>query len=331
MTTRPRYAVTLPGPATSAPATVELARRAERAGYGDLWLADAGGLDALTLAAVVAQATERARIGVAVVPVYTRTPAVLGATVATIAGLAPGRFVLGLGTSSHTMIEQWHGLALEQPLARIRDTVTVLRAIFAGEKTAFDGETLRSHGYRQPAIDGGQPVYLAALRPRMLELAAGIGDGVIINLFPRRALPRIREHIRRGAEGAGKSPQAVEVVCRHQIAVTDRPDAARETFRRGFASYYATPVYNQFLAWAGYEEAAREIREGWASGDRKRTAAALSDALIDEIAIIGDREQCRARIAEYTEGGIDTHILSCLGDEKVIDATLSSFAPADRF
>jgi probable F420-dependent oxidoreductase len=328
MPPRFRTAITLPGLSASTTETLALARRAESAGYDDLWLADAGGLDALTLAAVLAQGTTRARIGIAVVPAYTRTPAVLAATAATIAQLAPGRFVLGLGTSSHAIIEGWHGLKLDKPLARMRETVTLLRQMLAGERTKFSGEVLRSHGYRQQAVAGGVPIYLAALRPGMLELAAGIGDGVILNLFPRRALARIREHIVRGAEVAGKDPAEVEVVCRHQVAVTQRPEAARELFRAVFAAYYSTPVYNQFLAWCGYEQAAREIREGWAAGDRARTAAALDDALIDEIAIIGTREQCQERLVEYARGGIHTHVVSCLGVEpEVLDATWRAFTP----
>ena len=102
-------------------------------------------------------------------------------------------------------------------------------------------------------------------------------------------------------------------------------------FRTVFAAYYATPVYNQFLAWAGYEDVAREIREGWAAGDRKRTAAALSDEMIDEIAIIGTREECQNRLLEYAEGGIHTHIVSCLAFEpQTVDATYRAFTP-DHF
>lgn len=328
MPPRLRTAITLPGSSGSVADTLALARRAESAGYDDLWLADAGGMDALTLAALIAQNTARARIGIAVVPAYTRTPAVLASTAATIAQIAPGRFVLGLGTSSHAIVEGWHGLELAKPLTRMRETVQLLRQMLAGEKTRFGGETLKSHGYRQEAVAGGLPIYLAALRPRMIELAAELGDGVILNLFPRRALPRIVEHVARGARRAAKDPADVEIVCRHQIAVTEDPAATRKLFRMVFASYYATPVYNEFLAWCGYEHAAREIREGWAAGDRERTAAAISDELVDEIALIGTREQCQRRVLDYARGGIHTHVVSCLGFEPdVVDATYRAFAP----
>ena len=90
-------------------------------------------------------------------------------------------------------------------------------------------------------------------------------------------------------------------------------------------------VYNQFLAWCGYEDAAREIREGWAAGDRARTAAAMPDSLVDEIAIIGTREECQLRVQEYAQGGIHTHVVSCLGFEgDVVDATYQAFS-AEHF
>ncbi|MEE4660432.1 MAG: LLM class flavin-dependent oxidoreductase [Halieaceae bacterium] len=325
-----RIAMSLPAITGSVADTLALARRAEALGYDDLWLADAGGLDALTLAPLILEATRSCRLGVAVVPVYTRTPAVLASTLAVIEQAFPGRFVPGLGTSSHAIIEGWHGLSLDKPLTRIRETVQLLRGMLAGEKTAFSGETLHSHGYRQ-APTPGVPLYLAALRPRMLETAAEIADGVILNLFPRSALPRIMEHIAIGAERAGKDPASVEVVCRHMVAVTDDLDAARAAFRAGFVGYYATPVYNKFLEWAGYPEAAAEIREGWAARDRERTAAALPDALIDEIGILGGPEQARETMRWYAQHGIHTNIVSCvMPDAAVQQGTTLAFG-AEQF
>ena len=305
-----RRAVTLASYTGGVDELLALAVQAEESGYEDVWFADTGAPDALTLAAAVAERTRRVRIGIAVVPLYTRTPAVLAASAATLAQLAPGRFVLGLGTSSHTIIENWHGLQLERPLARVQETVQLLRGIFAGEKTDFSGATLRSRGYRQPPAQ--VPIYLAALGPKMLELAAALGDGVVLNLFPAPALPRIMAHIEAGAARAGKPPGATEVLCRYQVMVTDTPEKGYKALRSFLSGYYATPVYNRYLAWCGYPEAAAEIAAGWQAGDRERTAAALPDALLQEVGIIGDLQYCRQRIGEYAAGGIHTHILTCL-------------------
>ncbi|CAA0093250.1 Putative coenzyme F420-dependent oxidoreductase [Zhongshania aliphaticivorans] len=310
MTPNKRLALTLPSPDGTVAGSIAAAQQAEALGYQDVWLADAGGLDALTLAPLLLEHTKTLRVGIAVIPIFTRTPAVLASTFSVLAQAYPGRFIPGLGTSSHAIIEGWHGLPFEKPVSRTRETMALLRTILAGEKTHYSGEILRSHGYRQAAID--VPVYLAALRPRMLETAAEIGDGVILNLYPRGALPKIIDHIRVGAERAGKNPDTVEIVSRQMTVVTEDKASARAAFRATFSAYYSTPVYNKFLAWCGYEDAAREIREGWASKDRERTAAALPDELVDDIAFIGSAGECQQNISWCADQGVHTQIISCV-------------------
>jgi probable F420-dependent oxidoreductase len=294
---------------------VEAVCAAEQAGYDDAWLADAGGIDALTLAAIVLDRTERIRVGIAVVPAYTRTPAVLAATVATLADLAPGRFALGLGTSSEAMINGWHGLTLERPVARMRETLALLRGIFAGERTSFTGQTLRSTGYRQPALATPVPILLAALRPRMTELAVTAADGIILNLFPLSALDSLMAGIHNAATRVGKDPAEIEVASRFQgqVVVNDAEHAAaRDTFRFHFTPYFANPVYNAFLAEVGYPDIAAGLQSHARAGDWAGARACLTDELVDEIAVIGDVEHFRARLGTYAEAGISTPIMFCL-------------------
>lgn len=323
-----RIALSLPVPPDVA-STLEHAEWAEREGFDDVWFADGGSIDSLTLAAAVAQRTRRVRIGTAVIPVFTRTPAVFAATVMTLSRLAPNRFILGLGASSHAIIEGWHGLAFDRPLTRVREATLLLRKLLAGEKSDFSGATLHSHGYRLALpVEGQVPIHLAALRPRMLELAGELGDGVVLNLFPDQALPRMLEHVAAGAARAGLSLADREVVCRHQVCVTEDSAAAREVFRRHFVPYYATPVYNRFLAWCGYEAEAATLEAGWREKDRAKTGGALSDALIDRIAIIGSAEECRERVRAYARGGITTHIVQCLSpDPAIMHTTFEAFTP----
>lgn len=306
-----RTALTLPDP-RGVEATIDLAKWAEAEGYDDLWFADSGGIDAMTTAAAVAMNTERCRIGSAIIPVYTRTPAVFASTCHVLNKLSGGRFILGLGSSSQTMMENWHGIKFEKPLTRVKETTELVKQMLAGVKTDYDGETVQSHGYRQLPLGEGeeQPIFMAALRSKMLEAAAEFSDGVILNLFPKGALPKMMEHVRAGGARVGKKPEDIEVVCRHMVIVTDDKEGARNAFRAAFAPYYATPVYNAFLAWCGYEEAAATIREGWAEKNREKTGGALTDELIDEIGIIGSMEECHDKIRERGEMGITTHIIS---------------------
>ena len=320
-----RVALTLPDPRGVEP-TIEMAKWAEAEGYDDLWFADSGGVDALTTAAAVALNTERCRIGTAIIPVFPRTPAVLASTTHTLNKLSQGRFILGLGSSSQTMMENWHGIHFEKPLTRVKETVQLVKTMLTGEKTDFDGETVSSHGYRQLPLGEGeeQLIYMAALRAKMLETAAEFSDGVILNLFPKDSLPKMMEHIRIGAERAGKKLEDVEIVCRHMVIVSDDRDDARNAIRRAFAPYYATPVYNKFLAWSGYEDVAATIREGWAEKNRDKTTGALDDKLVDDIGVLGTASECHDRIRELDEMGITTHIISCASPKDAM-ATYEAF------
>jgi probable F420-dependent oxidoreductase len=304
-----RIAVTLPaGPKVAQ--TVELIRWAEDNGITDGWFADAGAPDSLTQVAAIAHHTREMRIGVAVTPVYTRTPAVLAATADVISQVLPGRFIMGLGSSSQTIMGGWNGIPLDKPLTRVKETAIMVRSMLKGEKSDFDLETLSSRGYRQVPCENPPPIYLAGLRPKMLEMAAEVGDGVIINLWPQGALPKMLEHIKIGAKRAGKSAEDVEVVNRAMVLVTDDKALGRNIFRASFGPYYATPVYNKYLAWAGYEEAAAAIREGWAAKDREKTAAAMSDEMIDEIAVIGTVDEVQERIRADAKTGVHTQIIA---------------------
>lgn len=327
MPPRQRMAATLPaGPRVED--SIGRVKWAAENGYDDAWFADGGAPDSLTLAAGLTPHAGSLRVGVAVTPVYTRTPAVLAATANTLGQLLPGRFVMGLGASSQTMMDSWHGVPLEKPLTRVKETALMVRSMLAGEKSNFDLTTLRSKGYRQMPLGEPVPVYLAALRAKMIEMAAEVGDGVIFNLWPKRALPKMIEHVGIGAAKAGKDPASVEVVNRYMVLVTDDKAAGLARFKALMAPYYATSVYNNFLAWAGYEDVAKTIADGWAERDRDKTTGAISDELANDIAVIGSADECRERIKWAAETGIHTHIIAPLTDDPAeIERTFQAFTP----
>jgi probable F420-dependent oxidoreductase len=323
-----RLGITLPVP-PDVNATMKWAGWAEERGFDAIWFADTGGPDPLTLAAAMAITTQSIRLGMAVVPAYTRTPAVLASTVMTLSHLAPGRIIMGLGSSSHAMIENWHGIPFEKPLTRVRETTLMLRQMLTGERETHAGETLHSSGFRLvPPANGEVPIYLAALRPKMLEMAAEVGDGVVLNSFPLAALPKMMAHIQIGAERGGKSLQSMEIVNRHHVIVTDDVAAGRDQFRAIFTGYFATPVYNKFLAWFGYQDAAASLDEGWKSKDRGKTAAAMSDELVDQLGVIGPAEHCREVVRAYMAEGITTAVINPISsDPRQIAHTFEAFTP----
>ena len=330
MTIAKRVGITLPM-GSRLQNSFDLVQWAEAKGFTDAWFSDAGAPDSLTMAAALHPYAKKMRLGCAVTPVYTRSPSVLAATALVLGQLYPGRFVMGLGSSSETIMARFNGIPLEKPLTRVKETTIILRHMLAGRKTAFNLETLSSNGYRQAPLDNPPPIYLAALRPKMIEMAAEYGDGIIFNLWPRKALPRMLEHVKAGAARAGKRWQDIELVNRRMALVTKDRQLAYNRFRISFAPYFANPVYNKFLAWAGYPDVAREIREGWASKDRARTTSAFDEALIEEIAVIGSAEEVRERIRSDAASGVHTHIIAPLAapgarNAEEARATFAAFA-----
>jgi len=210
-----KLAASLPIP-PGVPASQRLAKRAEELGYESLWIADSGGPDPFVVAAAAAAVTSRVRIGTAVIPAYTRTPPVISCAAASCAELAPGRFVLGIGASSENIVQKWSGVTFERPLSRVRETVGVVRGMLAGEKSDFSGKTLETHGYRLQMLPPSPPIpiHVGALGPPMLELAGEIADGVTLNMMPVEAVPRMLEHVRKGAGKSGRDLTGFEVVAR---------------------------------------------------------------------------------------------------------------------
>lgn len=324
-----RLAASLPVPPDLAMCR-RVATRVEELGYDSVWLADTGaGPDAFVLGAAVATCTQRLRIGTAVIPAYTRSASVMAAGAGSLAQLAPGRVVLGIGASSDTIVNAWGGVPFERPLTRIRETVGVLRAMLAGERVTFEGRTIRTRGFRLISLPPQPvPLYLAALMPPMLELAGEIADGVILNFMPVEAVPRMMEHVRRGAERAGRDPSTLEVVSRFQTIVTNDVPAARAALRHMMGPYFATSVYNRFVAWCGFPDEAAEILAAWQAKDRGRNTGAVTDEMIDRLAIIGTAEHCRERLAAFVAAGVTTPMVHpFLFDEASMWGVFEGLAP----
>src|SRR5262249_8513739 len=184
---------------------VAAAREAEARGYHTAWLGEVSGYDAIAMSTVVATHTERLHVANGVLPVQTRTPVILGMATASLNHVAPGRFALGIGLSSRTIVEQWHGLPFSPSLAQIREAVEIVRKVASGERVTHAGQHYAVKGFRLTGPPPTAPVrvYLAALGPEMLELAGEIADGVLLNWIPPEAMPASIAHLEAGARKAG--------------------------------------------------------------------------------------------------------------------------------
>lgn len=291
----------------------ERALWAEQAGYDDIWLADAEALpDPITLAAAIGVATSSCRLCTGIVPVFNRPPPLLATAVVAAEAQAPGRFALGLGASTQNMIERWYGLPFSRPLIRIRESVGLLRQIFNGEKTAFEGQTISSRGFQLKAVPSAPiPINLAAIGPRMLELAGEIADGVMLNDFtPPDRLDRALAHIDSGAKRAGRRADDLEIIKRRAFLVVDDRQAGFDFFRDYLGTYGSAPAYQQAMINLGYQAAVENIRAGYAARDRAAIASAIPDSMIERLFAFGTEDDCRALLAAEFTAGLDTVVVS---------------------
>jgi len=313
MTKRKRRTGLMLWPVPGLDAGFERALWAEQAGYDDIWLADAEALpDPITLAAAIGVATQSCRLCTGIVPVFNRPPPLLATAIVAAEAQAPGRFALGLGASTQNMIERWYGLPFSQPLLRIRETVSLLRKILAGEKTAFEGSTLSSRGFQLKALPSAPvPINLAAIGPKMLQLAGEIADGVMLNDFtPPDRLDWALTQIDLGAQRAGRRAEDLEIIKRRAFLVVDERQSAIDFFRNYLGTYGSAPAYQQAMSNLGYAAAVEKIRAGYAARDRAAIASAIPDEMIERLFAFGLEDDCRAvRDADFA-AGVDTLVVS---------------------
>lgn len=303
-----RWGLTLPLTGVPLAAHRDLVRSLPDLGYTDVWSAETAGTDAFTPLALTAEWAPGMRLGTAIAPIYTRGAGLLAMQAATIAELAPGRFVLGVGTSTPTIVSNWNGLPFEAPYARSRDTLRFLRAALRGDKVTATYETFAVSKFRLERPPTPPPqVVLAALRPGMLRLAAREADGAITNWLAPSDVPTVRSVL-------GDEP---ELVARIFVCPTTDADAARGLGRLLISSYLTVPVYAAFHEWLGRGDALRGMHEAWAAGDRQAANTAIPDEVVDELIVHGPPEKCRERVAEYVENGLTTPAISILptGDD----------------
>lgn len=281
---------------------VDACTRAEELGYTDLWTAEVAGADGLTPLAALATTTRSARLGTAILPVFTRPPALLAMSAAALQDLSGGRFVLGLGTSSDVIVERWMGGSFRRPLTRLREYVEAIRACLSGEKVEFNGLTTRVDGFRIQHDPGSPvPVHLAALGPTACALAGEVADGVIFFL-------KTADGVRQGLEWAKPGRDEFDCVMRIPLLVDEEADVVAVAARRLLLSYAPVDVYARSLAGQGFGAETAAIREAWAAGDRRRATELVTDRMIDELFVRGVA-RCRSRLEELRAAGVTTPVL----------------------
>lgn len=296
---------------------VECVRLAETLGYESAWMAEGHAGDQFAILAACAAVTSRIRLGTGISSVFVRSAPTIAMAAATIDQLSGGRFVLGLGTSHREQVEPEHGVPFTHPAARLRDTVAIVRALLRAGVVTHAGEVVRIERFdlwftpSRPAI----AIYVAALFPRMLELAGEIADGVLLTWPTLEAVPRAAGHLARGAAHAGRAPQAVDLASLLPCTVARTRSAALDLMRPSVAFYAGFfPRYNRLLAEQGFPDEARAIKTAWDRGDRAGAIHAVPNALIDAVAVAGTPDEVGERVKRYRQAGLALPIVSPRGD-----------------
>jgi probable F420-dependent oxidoreductase len=277
-------------------------------GYTDVWSSEANGADAFTPLALASTWAPSLRLGTAIVPAFTRGPGLMAQSVGTLAQAAPGRFVVGVGTSSNVIVEGWNGIPFDEPYKRTRDVVRFLRRALAGEKVTGEFDTFSVRGFKLGMMpEQPVPILVAALREGMLRLAGREGDGAIINWLSADDVATVAPIVQQAGDGTPR-----EVVARIFVAPTDDADTVRGMGRFAIAAYLNVPVYAAFHEWLGRGDRLAEMWRLWKEGDRKTALAAIPDSVVDELIVWGPPEKCREHVQRYVDNGVTTPALALL-------------------
>ena len=276
----------------SLPEALERVRAAERLGYESVWSSQLpGSRDTALVLATYAQATERVRLGTAVLPIYTRHPTAMAQMALTLDELSGGRFILGLGVSHQVTVEGMWGLRLENPVAAMREYLQILRASFSEGSADQGGEHFSAHWSYSAPRNAQLPIYVAALGERMLRLAGELADGVSLWMCPPAYVrDQVVPQVRAGRERAGKPLEGFEIMAAVPVCLAADPPKARDAFRETVKRYAGLPFYRKVLDASGYAE---ELARG-----------EVGDGMVDDLAGIGDAAAVRDAVARYREAGV---------------------------
>ena len=285
-----------------------LGRRLDQLGFRRVWLAENNGADAAVAGGALAVLTSM-EIGTAIVPVYSRTPALLTMMATTLAhiGGADRKIHLGIGAGGQVTIERWHGLPFDHPLGTTRDTLAIMREALAGEKTSVTGSARRSTGFKSsigpaPSVS----LYIGGMGPKLLELAAEKADGLIVTWLSPRILKGFAQSFGDSVERYGRRREDVTLVARAYVAVTKDVERVREAVRQEMVEYVVSPGYGRYFASVGFADVVSAVNEAFRRGDRVATAQAISDELLDDVLIVGDSAAAISdRLRAHLDNGAD--------------------------
>ena len=284
------------------------AELAEAAGYDSVWVPEAFGSDAFTLLGLLAGKTNRMKLATGIVNVYSRSPALLAQSFATLDEISGGRAIIGLGASGPIVVKNWHSQAFDKPMTRTREAVEIIQLALSGERVDYEGACFRLEGFRMliRPIQDRIPIYLATLKSRAVRQTGEIADGWLPTHVSVRNIEASRAPLVAGANAAGRDPLEIDMAALTLVACSDDGETARALCREHLAYYIGGmgTFYHELMHGYGYGDVADRIKSAWRNGNRAGAADVIPRDVLDDLVVAGNRAECLAAIEARREAGI---------------------------
>lgn len=315
-------------------AVIRTAQMAEDLGYDSIWIPEAWAYEQFQLLTEVAVHTKRIGLATGIANIFSRSPGLLAMSAATLDDISEGRAILGLGTSGKNVIENFHGVPYSKPLTRMRDTIKVIRTLLRGDRLTPELSSLfelRHFKLEMRPFRPHIPIYVASLQEKAVREIGQLADGWVPTFWPYRNLKDGIAWVAEGARAAGRKVEDIEVAPFLAIIPMDDVNMAR-TMIKPLVSFYIGGMgtyYHDMFCSFGFRENADRVRDLYNSGDRQQAAAAVSDELIDAIAICGPPAHCREKLAEWRRNGLGMALVNLPtgAPQEMVEMFLRELAP----
>jgi 5,10-methylenetetrahydromethanopterin reductase len=269
-----------------------------------IWIPETWGMDCCSILSQVSSIANKPKLGSSIINIYSRSPALIAMSAASLDTISNGRFILGLGTSSKPIVEDWHGLEFKSPLQRMREYVDIIRLIISGKKVSYEGKFfhLKNFSLLIEPTRKEIPIYLAAINQKMVELTWEIADGVIFYLRPLHELKKTIEKM--------QSRKKIDVTCQLITCISNDSEKAITRAKQTIAFYVSVgTTYREFLASNGFQKETMAIFDEYKKNGLRDNHVLVTDEMVNSLSVCGSPEDVRKKIMEFIGTGINLPIL----------------------
>ena len=273
-----------------------------------LWVPESWGRESFSTLGALSQITRKVRLGTSIVSIYARTPATVAMAATTLDMLSDNRTIIGLGTSTAAIVENWHGLKFNRPVSRMKEYIECLRLMTSGEKVNYNGQFFKINNFKilHPPQRRQIPIFMAAINKKMVSLASKLADGTLLYLRPLEELKETSAQLRQATRG-----RSFEIACSFICALSNKdPEKARERAAKTLAFYVTVgKYYRNFLSENGFKDEVEQIIEGYSKDGADDAAKFVSDKMLNSLVICGSSEECRKSLVRFLSTGITLPIM----------------------